>query len=78
MLLARGIAECAPERHRPLTGPIDPGVRIQTRFDGQGPGSFLIGIGSHLILLCSLVAIPMQHRRTGTHDTHRKDTCRLN
>ena len=76
MLLARGIAKRAPERHRALAGPIDPGVRVQARFESHGPGAVLIAIGSHLILLAH--ALRSRCWRAGrNHGRHRADACRF-
>jgi hypothetical protein len=46
---ARRIAERAPCRHRPLAGPLDPGIRIEAGRARQFTGTGLIGVGtSHL------------------------------
>src|SRR5882757_7616751 len=51
LFLARGIAKQAPRRHRPLAGPVDLRIGVEPGLDGQSPGAFLVGIGSHLTLL---------------------------
>jgi hypothetical protein len=49
VLGARRIAERAPGRHRPLAGPLDPGIRIEAGRARQFAGAVLIGVrASHL------------------------------
>ncbi|CCE07269.1 hypothetical protein BRAS3843_2020030 [Bradyrhizobium sp. STM 3843] len=58
LLLAGGVVKRAPQRHRPLPGPVDLGIGIEAGFNRQLSRPLSVGIGSHLILLSQAVTGP--------------------
>jgi len=49
LLLAGGVAERAPGRHRPLSWAVDLRVRVETRLDGKRSCAGLVWVGSHAV-----------------------------
>jgi hypothetical protein len=60
VLFARGIAERAPDRHRPLAWPLDSAVGVEAGFAGHFTRTLLVWIGSVHGLALGYCRLPTQ------------------
>src|SRR5262249_45160903 len=60
VLFARGIAERAPDRHRPLAWPLDSAVGVEAGFAGHFPRTLLVWIGAGHGLALGYCRLPTQ------------------
>ena len=60
VLFARGIAERAPDRHRPLAWPLDSAVGVEASFAGHFTRTLLVWIGSVHGLALGYCRLPTQ------------------
>jgi hypothetical protein len=64
VLFARGVTERAPDRHRPLAGPLDSAVGVEAGFASHFPRTLLVWIGSvHALHLAIAADATLRARR---------------